>query len=84
MFRRTTLIGAGTVPRPLAVRSPPPGRYNGAVAGEGDPDDAGGDRGGGGRTRPEFFTPQAKAVLAIWVGVTLVLIAIYAIVLLFL
>ena len=66
------------------MRSPSPERYNGAVAGESDPGDAGGDVGGGGRTRPEFFTPQAKAVLAIWVGVTLVLIAVYAIVLLFL
>ncbi len=37
-----------------------------------------------GRTRPEFLTPLAKAVLATWCGVTLVLVAIYAIVLVFL
>jgi hypothetical protein len=44
----------------------------------------GGAGGGAGRTRPEFQTPVAKAVLAIWCGVTLVLVAIYAIVLVFL
>ena len=38
----------------------------------------------GGRTRPVFLTPEAKAVLAVWVGVTLVLLTIYAIVLLLL
>ena len=34
----------------------------------------------GGR-RPEFLTTQVRAVLAVWLGVTLVLIAVYAIVL---
>ena len=42
-----------------------------------------GDEGDGGRpARPPLWTPQAKAVLAIWIGVTLVLVAIYAIVVL--
>jgi hypothetical protein len=36
----------------------------------------------GERTRPQFLTAQARAVLAIWLGVTLVLVATYAIVLL--
>ena len=36
----------------------------------------------GRRVRPELWTPQAKAVIAIWIGVTLVLVAVYAIVLL--
>ena len=36
------------------------------------------------RARPELFTAQAKAVLAVWVGVTLVLVTVYAIVLLLL
>ena len=41
-----------------------------------------GDQGeDGDRARPELWTPQAKAVLAIWIGVTLVLVAVYAIVL---
>ena len=31
--------------------------------------------------RPELWNPQVKAVLAIWIGVTLVLIATYVIVL---
>jgi hypothetical protein len=35
----------------------------------------------GGR-RPELLTTQVRAVLAVWLGVTLVLIATYAIVLL--
>ncbi len=42
----------------------------------------GGDGDEAGRTRPEFLTPQARFVLAVWCGVTLVLIAVYAIVLL--
>ena len=33
------------------------------------------------RPRPELWNAQVKAVLAIWIGVTLVLIAIYVIVL---
>jgi hypothetical protein len=44
-------------------------------------DEADGD---GERRRPEFLTLQARAVLAIWLGVTLVLVATYAIVLLLL
>jgi len=44
----------------------------------------GGDGAEGRRTRPEFLTPQARFVLAVWCGVTLVLIAVYAIVLLLL
>ena len=52
--------------------------YNlGVVSGEQDGDE-------GGRTRPVVLTPQAKAVLAVWCGVTLVLVATYAIVLLLL
>jgi hypothetical protein len=37
-----------------------------------------------GRTRPELFGVQAKAVLVVWCAVTLVLVFIYAIVLLLL
>jgi hypothetical protein len=33
-------------------------------------------------TRPELLSPQARAVLAVWVTVTLVLVVTYAIVLL--
>jgi hypothetical protein len=36
----------------------------------------------GASTRPEFLTIQAKAVLVVWLAVTLVLVATYAIVLL--
>ena len=40
-----------------------------------------GDEGDGARPpRPDLWTPQAKAVFAIWIGVTLVLVALYAIV----
>jgi hypothetical protein len=34
------------------------------------------------RERPEVFTEQAKFVLAVWCGVTLMLVVIYAVVLL--
>ena len=41
-----------------------------------------GEGGGeGDRSRPDLFPPQAKYVLAVWCGVTLVLVAIYVIVL---
>jgi hypothetical protein len=51
--------------------------YNGAVAvGPG----SNGEEGG----RPEFFTTQARFVLAVWLAVTLVLIVVYVIVLLLL
>jgi hypothetical protein len=55
------------------VRSPSPPATTAAVADPGDD---------GERTRPQFLTAQARAVLAIWLGVTLVLVATYAIVLL--
>jgi hypothetical protein len=42
-------------------------------------DEASGD---GGRSRPEIVTPQVKAVLVVWLAVTLVLVIVYAIVLL--
>jgi hypothetical protein len=59
----------------VRTRSPP--ATTAAVADE--PDD--GERPPG---RPEFLTLQARAVLAIWLGVTLVLVATYVIVLLLL
>jgi hypothetical protein len=62
------------------VRSEAPG----ATVPVADQGGDGGAGGGAGRTRPEFQTPVAKAVLAIWCGVTLVLVAIYAIALVFL
>ena len=46
--------------------------------GSGRPDEDGEPR----RTRPEVFTLQAKAVLVVWLAVTLVLLVVYAIVLL--
>jgi hypothetical protein len=47
----------------------------------GDDGGAGPAGGEGGRTRPELFTAQAKALLVVWCAVTLVLVVTYAIVL---
>jgi hypothetical protein len=76
------------------VRSGGAGATTAAVAtgdGSSGDRDGGNGRGGGGggggegeRTRPEFFTLQARAVLFVWCSVTLLLVVIYAIVLLFL
>jgi hypothetical protein len=55
------------------VRPGAEGDYNGGVATGSGQDDEGG--------RPEFFTTQARFVLAVWLAVTLVLIAVYVIVL---
>jgi hypothetical protein len=72
------------------VRSGGAGATTAAVAtGDGSSGDRDGGGGGGGggegeRTRPEFFTLQARAVLFVWCSVTLLLVVIYAIVLLFL
>jgi hypothetical protein len=68
-------MGARRLLRPPAVRTPSPPATTAAVADQGDD----GERV---RARPEFLTVQARAVLAIWLGVTLVLVATYAIVLL--
>jgi hypothetical protein len=51
------------------------------VARGGDERGSGGD---GGESRPEFVTPQVKAVLVVWLAVTLVLVFVYAITLLLL
>ena len=53
------------------------GRYNGAVASAGGESPEPGE----GRTRPTFLTTEAKAVLVVWLAVTLVLVVTYLIVL---
>ena len=55
------------------------GRYNGEVATTGGEDDRPGD---GERARPTFLTLEAKAVLVVWLAVTLVLVVTYVLVLL--
>jgi hypothetical protein len=44
----------------------------------------GGEQDEGGRTRPTFLTLETKAVLVVWLAVTLVLVVVYLIVLLLL
>ena len=57
-------------------------RAGGATTSAVASDEQDGDEGG--RNRPVVLTPQAKAVLVVWCGVTLVLVVTYAIVLLLL
>jgi hypothetical protein len=71
-------MGAGRLPGAAAVRPGARGSYNGGVT-TGGPGDEG--EGGRRRPRPQFVTPQVRFVFAVWCGITVFLVIIYALVL---
>jgi hypothetical protein len=76
LFLSSTAIGETAAYRSGAGCDRAGRRYNGTVS------TAGGEGSEEPRSRPTFLTLQAKAVLVVWLAVTLVLVVVYVIVLL--
>jgi hypothetical protein len=79
LFLSSAPIGGSEAYRPARTGDRGGGRYNGVVAAAGgeegqEPEER--------RARPTFLTHEAKAVLVVWLAVTLVLVVTYVLVLL--
>jgi hypothetical protein len=79
LFLSSAPIGGSEAYRPAQAGDRGGERYNGVVAAAGGEDDEVGEER---RARPTFLTYEAKAVLVVWLAVTLVLVVTYVLVLL--